>query len=86
MSALLAHGRLLDWIFAGMFLEALALVALHQVTGRFLPPKKLLPNLASGMCLLLAMRLALAGAGFFAPAALLGALVFHVIDLIQRQS
>jgi hypothetical protein len=36
------------------------------------------------MCLLLAMRLTLAGAAGFAPAALLGALIFHVIDLAQR--
>jgi len=84
MSALLAHGKILDWIFAGMALEALALVTLHRLTGRFLPPRKLLPNLASGMCLLLAMRLTLAGAAGFAPAALLGALIFHVIDLVQR--
>jgi hypothetical protein len=85
MTALFANGRIIDIIIAGMFLEGLALAALHSKTGHGVPPRNLLPNLGSGMCVLLAMRLALAGAWWgYASAALLLALIFHVADLAGK--
>lgn len=76
----------IDLILAGMILEGFCLAAWHRWTGRFVGPRKFLPNLASGMALLLAMRLALAGAWSLAAVALLAAGVAHVLDLLQRGS
>ena len=85
MRDLLADGRVLDAILAGMGLEACFLVALHRLTGRGVAPACLLPNLCSGLCLLLAMRLALGGAWWgFVSLALLGALCLHVGDLWRQ--
>ena len=52
-----ASGRVFELIFVGMALEGAGLVLFHRVTGRGIRPARLLPNLASGMCLLLAMSL-----------------------------
>ena len=85
MSALLAHGRVLDFIIAGMALEGLGLIAFFVARGRGVPPGALLPNLAAGACLLLAMRLALSGVWWgLVAACLLGALVMHLVDLRLR--
>ena len=87
MNALFADGHILDFILAGMVLEGVGLSALHAWRGRGVAPGAFLANLASGMCLLLAMRLALAGAWWgLTAAALLGALVFHVGDLMRNWS
>lgn len=87
MNALFADGRIIGWILAGMVLEGIGLTAFHAWQGRGVAPKLFLANLASGMCLLLAMRLALGGAWWgFSAAALLGALVFHVTDLARNWS
>lgn len=85
MTALLAHGRVLDFILAAMACEGVALTMLWRGAGRGVAPSALLWNLGSGMCLLAAMRLALAGAWWgLVSAALLGALALHVADL-RRQ-
>lgn len=85
MTAWMASGRVLDLILVMMLAEGVALVALFRLTGRGVAPGGLLANLASGMCLLLAMRLGLAGAWWgWVSAALLGALGCHVTDL-RRQ-
>ena len=85
MKHLLADGQVLNWILAGMVLEACALVALYRLKGTGVRPRALLPNLCSGMCLLLAMRLALGGAWWgVVSLALLGALCLHLWDL-RRQ-
>jgi len=87
MNALFADGRIIGWILAGMVLEGIGLAAFHTWRGRGVAPKIFLANLASGMCLLLAMRLALGGAWWgLSAAALLGALVFHVTDLARNWS
>ena len=85
MNALLANGHVLDWILAAMLLEGAGLTLTYRLTGRGVRPAVLLANLCSGMCLLLAMRLALGGAWWgFVSAALLGALCFHAGDLARQ--
>jgi hypothetical protein len=85
MTALFSSGRIIEWILAGMVLEGIALAALHRRTGRGVAPRAFLANLLSGMCVLLAMRLVLGGAWWgFASAALLLALIFHVVDLTGK--
>jgi hypothetical protein len=87
MNALFANGWIIGWILAGMILEAVGLAALHAWRGRGVAPKDYLANLASGMCLLLAMRLALGGAWWGLTAvSLLAALIFHVADLARNWS
>ena len=82
MAELVASGRVLDLILAGMALEGLGLVAYHRVTGRGIAPRRLLPNLASGGLLLIAMRAALGGAWWgWVSACLLAALLAHLSDL-----
>lgn len=84
MGELVASGRVLDLLIAGMALEGLGLVAYHRATGRGIRPGALLPNLMSGMCLLLAMRLGLGGAWWvWVSLSLLGALAFHLTDLVR---
>ena len=68
-----------------MLLEGLGLAGLYYFRRRGVAPKRLLWNLGAGMCLLLAMRLALLGVWWgYVSAALLGALILHVGDL-RRQ-
>ncbi len=82
MAELFASGRVLDLILAGMALEAVGLILLYRTTGRGVRPARLLPNLLSGMCLLLAMRVGAGGAWWgWVSLALLGALAFHLVDL-----
>ncbi len=85
MTALLVHGRVLDFILAGMVCEGVGFSLLWRVARRGVAPSALLWNLGSGMCVLLAMRLALSGAWWgLVSAALLGALGLHVCDLRRR--
>ncbi len=85
MSTLFASGHIIDAILVLTVLEAVALVALHRATGRGVAPGDFLVNLASGCCLLLALRLALTGEPWvWIAAALLGSLLAHVGDLARR--
>jgi hypothetical protein len=85
MGAWVASGRVLDIILIGMGLEAVALVALWRIWHRGIRPRALLPNLCSGMCLLVAMRVGLSGAWWgWISLPLLGALLGHVADLRLR--
>ena len=85
MTAWVASGRVLDWILLAMLAEAASLWGAYRVFRRGVPPAACLPSIAAGMCLLLAMRLALAGAWWgFVSATLFGGLAFHLVDL-RRQ-
>lgn len=85
MSAWMASGRVLDVIMAAMLLEGLGFGLLFRLRRRGVTPGSLLPNLASGLCLLLAMRMGIAQAWWpFISLSLLGALAGHVVDL-RRQ-
>ena len=53
--------RLVDAAMVLTLLEGLALALYHRVTGRGPAPQALALYLASGLCLMLALRVALAG-------------------------
>ena len=76
---------LVDLVIAFTLLEGVGLSLRHRLTGQGLPPRQLLPNLAAGLCLLIGLRLMLAGVGEWALAACLaGSGVAHLVDLRQR--
>jgi hypothetical protein len=81
----LADGRLLDAVISLLLLEIAGLLLWHRRTGAGPPPGALLPNLLAGLCLMLALRAALAGAhpGWLALA-LAGAGAAHLLDLRAR--
>jgi len=85
LAALPGVGYAVDLALVVTVLEAVALAAYHRGTGRGVAPGLLLGNLLSGACLLLALRGALAGAGWvwIAPC-MLAALLAHLADLRQR--
>jgi hypothetical protein len=85
MAEFYASGRVVDLVLAMVVLEALALGLLWRRTGRGVPPGSLLPFLAAGAALLLALRGALTGAGWmWIGLCLLGSLVAHAVDLRSR--
>lgn len=85
MDELLAGTRLADLVLALTALEALALLLYHRFTGRGLAPGDYLLNLVSGVCLMLALRSVLAGAGWHGLAGwLLAAGLAHGTDLWRR--
>lgn len=85
MAALFADGRILDAVLALVALEAAALLVLRRRLGRGPSVATLLANLASGACLMLALRLALTGFDWMPIAGLmLGSLAAHLADLWLR--
>jgi hypothetical protein len=85
MADLFATGRIIDIILALVVLECVAVVAAYRLGLAGVRPRALLPTLASGLLLLLALRAAIADAGWILIAAPLTlALVAHVIDLAER--
>lgn len=85
MAALFETGRIADVILALVAIEAVALLILWRSRGRGIPPAGLLFNLASGACLLLALRSALVQGAWQATAAwLAAALLAHLADLYCR--
>ena len=76
---------LVDLVIAMTVLEAAALAIHHRLTGRGVAPRDFLPNLVSGLALMLALRAAIGGtAGGWLPAALLLAGLAHAVDLRRR--
>jgi hypothetical protein len=78
-------GLAVDGVIALVVVEAVALVALHRWRGLGIAPRRLLPNLASGLCLLLSLRAAMTrlDANWIALG-LAGAGLAHAIDLVLR--
>jgi hypothetical protein len=78
-------GLAIELILVLVALEGVALTFYHRTTGRGPSASMLVPNLVAGAALLLAVRLALAGAwwGWLAGALLL-ALLAHLLDLGMR--
>ena len=85
MAAFLASPRLIDLILVFTVCEAIVLALWHRRTGRGLPPAAIGRMLLPGLCLLLALRAALAGSAWpWVPAALATALLAHSVDLHGR--
>jgi hypothetical protein len=78
-------GLAVDLVIALVVVEAIALVVLHRWRGVGPAPYRLLPNLASGLCLMLAVRAALDPTDAIGVAlGLAGAGFAHAIDLVRR--
>lgn len=78
---------LVDAVILLTLLEAAALAAYRHRTGAGVAVRDFIVNLASGLCLMLALRGALAGAGGMVIAAwLLAAGLLHAADLALRWS
>lgn len=87
VEALFASGRLIDFILVLVVLEAAALWLYARAGRRALAFADVVWNLLAGACLLLALRAALAEAGWPWLAAFLTlALIAHVADLRRRLS
>jgi len=84
LEALLRSGRLFDLIVVGMLIEGAGLLAFARRTGRGVPPAQLLTNLAAGICLMLALRSALAGPFWMTTVWIVGALIAHLGEIATR--
>jgi hypothetical protein len=85
MRTLFASGHIIDLILLAVAAEAVGLAIWHRRTGRGPTPAALFGLLLPGVCLLAALREALAGAWWVWIAAwLLAALVAHLRDLAHR--
>jgi len=85
MIDLLQGAALVDLVIAFTLVEALGLLAYRRATGRGIAARLLLPNLAAGLCLLLALRAAVQHAGWpWIALALAAAGVAHLADLRMR--
>lgn len=80
-----SSGRAVDVVLAVMALEAIALGIYFRATSRGIPLVDLLFNLATGACLLFALRAALTGRPWtWVAAGLSASLVGHLLDLSRR--
>ena len=85
MAEWFASGRIIDVILALVFVEAAALALFLIKTGRGIAIGQLASNLVAGGALMLALRFALVGAWWgYISAAMLVALLAHVVELAQR--
>ena len=85
LQSLFRSGAIIDLILLLMAVEAVALLAWRHFTGTGVTPRALVPFLAAGVCLMLAVKFALTGQDWFLIAlALAGAFVFHLTDIALR--
>lgn len=78
-------GRIVDLVLAVMVVEALALGLYFRHTSSGISFTDLLINLASGTCLLFALRAALTGQSWtWVAVALVASLIGHLLDLSRR--
>lgn len=85
MEGLILSGRLIDVILVLIVLEAGALWVLRRRTGRGPQMGSLIAFLASGACLMIALKAALTGADWrMIAVALTGALIAHGADIALR--
>ena len=76
---------LIDVVIAVTVLEALVLTVVHRRSGRGLAPAEFLPTLASGLCLMFALRAGLTSAGWgWVAAGLMLSGLAHAVDLRRR--
>jgi hypothetical protein len=85
MTDLFATGRIVDLIIGLVVLEGVALVAANRLGLPVPNPRVLLPTLASGVLLLLALRAAIADLPWpFIATPLTLSLASHLADLLGR--
>jgi hypothetical protein len=85
MSWFFASGRFADVVLGFVVLEAAGLFLVRRLAGQGPGLGKMLPNLAAGAFLVLAIRVAVTGGSAYALAApMLGALAAHMFDLAGR--
>lgn len=85
MVELLQSGRLIDFILVLVALEVLAFAVLPRFVRGMPGLSKLWPTLLSGVCLMVAVRLALTDApALWIMGALLASLIAHVTDIASR--
>ncbi len=85
MNEFITSGRAIDLILAMVVVEALALLAYRRITGRGIAAPDLIANLLAGAGLMLALRGALAGAGWpWIAVCMSAALLAHLADLWRR--
>lgn len=76
---------LVNLVIAVTLLEGGFLVVRHRLTGRGLPPWRVMWNLLAGLLLVIALRFALGGADWGTLAlCLAGAGIAHILDLRGR--
>jgi hypothetical protein len=86
VEGLFASGQIVDLALALLGLEAILLLVWKGLGGRPPSPLRVLPTLAAGACLLLALRASLTGAGWPLVAAWLTlGLISHLADLWLRR-
>jgi hypothetical protein len=85
MDALLASPLWVDLVIAFTLIEGVVIGLYFRATGRGVAPAQFGVNLLSGLCLMFALRSALAGSGtVWVAAGLLGAGLAHGLDLRRR--
>jgi hypothetical protein len=85
MANLLVSPHLVDLVLALTFFEAAVLWVWHRRRATGPGPRALVGLLLPGLCLMLGLRAALAGAAWpWVPLALTAALVAHLADLAVR--
>lgn len=78
-------GGQVDAVIAITVLETIALLAYHYTTKRSLTPRDYLLNVASGVCLMLALRCALSGSDWlYMSMWLVTAGMAHFADIAMR--
>jgi hypothetical protein len=85
LDELLLSRRLIEGVIAFTLLQGVALIVYHRKTGNGVAPREFAANLVSGLCLMLALRGALAGTWWgWTALLLLGSGLVHASDLWRR--
>jgi hypothetical protein len=85
LGPLFQSGRIVDLIIVVMVVEAIFLAVYHRRSGRGLGVLQVMSNFLAGLCLLVALRLALTGAPWtWIAASLASAFAAHLADLKSR--
>ncbi|MEL6302514.1 MAG: hypothetical protein AAFV47_09870 [Pseudomonadota bacterium] len=85
MQAWIESGRIADVMLAVIAIEIIALIVYRLLSGKGLPVATVICNAGAGGSLMVALKLVWIDAAWhWVAAALLGSLVFHMIDLAQR--
>ncbi|MEM6819010.1 MAG: hypothetical protein AAF578_09465 [Pseudomonadota bacterium] len=85
MQAWIESGRIADVMLVVIAIEIIALIAYRLISGKGLLIATVICNAGAGGSLMVALKLVWVEAAWhWVAAALLGSLVFHTIDLVQR--